>query len=118
MITVNKNFDIFIKDKLKTNNFFILNEKDDYSLNSFNNCLNIYNKFLQTDLLFDYYPKLWSFVFYKNDIERKKFLENIYQELGYDYSLNSFNYSKTYKIENNRVIITYNNGFIDYITLD
>ena len=118
MITVNDKFEVFVKEKLQTKNHYILNERDDYSLTSFNNCLNIYNKLSKTDLLFDYFPKFWSFVFYKDEESKKEFYTIMHEQLGYDYIVNSFNQLKRYQIENNFIKIEYKNSYIDYIELD
>ena len=118
MITVNSKFEIFVKEKLQTNDHYILNERDDYTLNSFKNFLNIYNKLSNTDLLFDYFPKFWSFVFYKDQKSKEEFYNIMYEQLGYDYIVNSFNQLKRYQIENNIINNEYKNNYIDYIELD
>lgn len=118
MITLNNNIKSFIVNHLETHDTYIINEREDYNLASFKNCQLIYNKLTSMNLLFDWFPKLWSFVIYKNKDIRKEFLNNMYDQVGYDYQLNSFNNSKSYVYLNNRVEISYNNGTKDYIILE
>lgn len=107
----------YIDNYLKANKFLIANICSGYNKETFDIFLSLYNKY-KNKYLCDWFPRLWAIVIYKNKNEQSIFADMINAQIGPDMVLNSYTEKSKLDIQNNRVVITYNNAYRDYITFD
>ena len=107
----------YIDRYLKKNRFLIANICSDYTEETFNMYLTLYNKY-KDKYLCDWFPSLWAIVFYKNSAEQKLFIEMINAQAGTDIIINSFTSTSKIDIKDNQAVIIYNNRYQDFITFD
>ena len=107
----------YIINYLKDHKILIANVCDGYSRQTFEEYKKLYEKYTD-DFLCDWFPSLWAIIFYKNNSVRRNFLESIDIQIDYDSSINIYSIYSNIQYEDNKVIVSYNNHYTDYITLE